>query len=173
MNETFVPTLYDKGLERAKENAIAAVTAAIANGNSPKRIQELTASQNDAIGLWNTHVTRIDKENSNAKNSTQDEGVIWGLVYVLLSVIYEAMLFFARMLHEKEDYSVLKSKLKARKQRENSEKEKKEKSVTVEAAKMTEQDLYAGLLAIIQENKREKKEQEKKISLLEGALAGK
>jgi hypothetical protein len=168
-NAGFVSIEYDLNLKKAAENAIAAVNNAITNGNSAQTVQKLTIEQNNSIGLWNTHKERIDKENAKEKGDTQDEGVIWGLVYVVLSILYEGLLFAARIWHEKEDYAVLKSKLKARKKRESeetAEKQPKTPKKQEETAKMSQNDVMLAVLDELRTLRTQK-------SLLEEALAAK
>lgn len=124
-NFKFTAENYDEMLRKTAENAIAAVQSGTKQGYSAKKMQELTANQNAAVEVWNTHKSRVDADNRRNKTDNEDEALVMGLMYVLLAIAYEFVLYHARLWHEKEQYEVLKSKQRAQKQAETEKKQQK------------------------------------------------
>lgn len=134
-NYQFTAVNYDESLIQKADNAISAVKKGIAEGYSAKKIQQLTVDQNAAIKEMNDNKKAVNEINKKSKNENEDEGVMMGLLYIVIAIGYEFILYLARMWHEKEQYAVLISKNKAKQEQETAEKQAKKDGNSKETGK--------------------------------------
>jgi hypothetical protein len=174
----FTALNYDETLRKQAETAILSLQNAVTSGGySAKMLAKFTDEKNLAVGTWKTHKESIDRENRQRKSSNEDEAVVMGLIYLLIAIAYEFVLFLARKWHESEQYEVLKSKKKQRKQTSNSEKQARNtEKQAVTAEKETVYISQTDLDMLLQQNRVFQKaisDRDKTISLLEETVKGK
>lgn len=118
----FTAENYDETLRNSAETAILATQNAIQQQTSAANIKRLQAAQVASVLVWQTHKERVDAENKRNKTNNEDEALVMGLVYVLIAISIEFLLFVSRLWHEREQYAVLKSR---NKQQETAKKDDK------------------------------------------------
>lgn len=128
VKETFVPQVYDENIIKSANLALKSLEYGISQGYSAKTIQRLTAEKQAALEVWNTHKSRIDEQNTQHKAANDDEAMFKGIMYILIGLLGEFTLYHARLWHEKEQYSVLKSRQKEQKEGAKQEKNTKKQA---------------------------------------------
>lgn len=167
----FTAENYDETLRNSANAGISAVNNAIAQGAGSKTIQSLKSDMTASVQVWRTHKERVDSDNKRNKSDNEDEALIMGLIYILIGVALEFVLYIARMWHESEEYAVLKSRKKQQKAARNSDKTDG-KTLTVKNGDLKQSDIDE----IIRQGlfmQRALQERDQRIARLEGVLLGK